>query len=354
MEPAYVGSLDQTTLVVLFRCVKQGLPLTEVCADLQLKVPTVLRALSKRASISVKTLKIALTMRENGKSLERISDLCEVPITSLLKILPGQVTEEKSPSSQAQVSHSIGFGQISEAVDLSSTEPARQELPKKRRATSSANTSKQCSDGSKKDTKKWPNGDSYKGQLLNDKPHGQGTKKYEDGSTYIGAWVNGNRQGRGVLTWPDGDKYEGDYLNGKRHGQGTYTWTDGSFYIGSWRNDNQHGYGEENLLSGASYKGEYRDKKRNGQGTYREVDGTIYEGLFKNDRKHGQGTQTWTDRRVYTGLWKDGQMHGHGVEVEPDGGHYIGTWKGDKKNGEFTYSKGGTLRKEKWTAGVSR
>jgi hypothetical protein len=44
--------------------------------------------------------------------------------------------------------------------------------------------------------------------------------------------------------------------------------------------------------------------------------------------------------------------HGHGVEVEPDGGCYTGTWSEDKKHGEFSYSKGGTSRREKWSAGV--
>jgi hypothetical protein len=95
-------------------------------------MPTVLRALSERTSISAKTLEIAFRMRESGKSLESISDLCEVPMASLLKILPGDKTEEKSQDSQAQVSQSISVGPISDA-DISSTQPAKQELPRKRR-----------------------------------------------------------------------------------------------------------------------------------------------------------------------------------------------------------------------------
>jgi hypothetical protein len=66
MKSTNDDALDQTTLGILFRCIRIGVPLTEVCADLQLEAPTVLRALSERASISMKTLEIALRMRENG------------------------------------------------------------------------------------------------------------------------------------------------------------------------------------------------------------------------------------------------------------------------------------------------
>jgi hypothetical protein len=69
------------------------MPLAEVCAVLQLEVPTVLPALSERASISTRVLGIALRMRENGNSLESISELCEVPLESLLEIWSDQPAE---------------------------------------------------------------------------------------------------------------------------------------------------------------------------------------------------------------------------------------------------------------------
>jgi hypothetical protein len=43
-----------------------------------LGTPTVLRALCEGISISAKTLEIALRMRDEGKSLQDICDLCEV------------------------------------------------------------------------------------------------------------------------------------------------------------------------------------------------------------------------------------------------------------------------------------
>lgn len=41
------------------------------------------------------------------------------------------------------------------------------------------------------------------------------------------------------------------------------------------------------------------------------------------------------------------QFLGNGQEQEPDGGCYIRTWSEEKKHGEFSYSKGGTSRKQK-------
>jgi hypothetical protein len=167
----------------------------------------------------------------------------------LLEILPGDATEEKSPSSQAQVSHSIGVGPSSEAeaADISSPEPARQ-LPRKRRAPSpdSTTVSKRCSDGNKKSTKTWPNGDSYEGELLNGEPDGYGAMHYADGRTYIGDWMVGMKEGRGVFTWHSSERYEGEYKNDNRHGHGVLTYQEGSHievYTGSWKDDTVHGYG---------------------------------------------------------------------------------------------------------------
>ncbi len=52
----------------------------------------------------------------------------------------------------------------------------------------------------KKKTKKYKNGDTYVGEMKNDKPHGYGT-----------------------YTWPIGEKYVGVFKNDKKHGQGTWT-----------------------------------------------------------------------------------------------------------------------------------
>jgi hypothetical protein len=372
MECAYDGALDLTTLGILFSCVKQGLPLTEVCADLQLKVPTVLRALSEKASISAKTLEIALRMRENGKSLQDICDLCEVPMASLLEILPGDATKKKSPNSQATVSHSIEVLQISEVEAVDLTEPARQELPRKRRATSSATTaSKRC----KKGTKKWSNGDSYEGELFNRKPQGHGAMYYADGKTYIGDWVSGMKEGRGEFSWPSGDSYEGELLNGEPHGNGAMHYADGGIYIGDWvsgrkegqgvfswpcgdsyqgelLNGEPHGHGAMHYADGGIYIGDWVSGKKEGRGVSSWPNGDSYEGEFVNNQRHGYGTFNCSDERVFTGSFHRDKKHGLGVLVMSDGGKYTGTWINSRKNGRFLYEKGDTSRTEVWAEGT--
>jgi hypothetical protein len=333
MESTNDGALDQTTLGILFRCVKRGLPLTGVCQYLQLEMPTVLRALSEKTSISTKTLKIALRMREYGKSLQDISDLCEVPMASLLEILPGDETEAKSLSSQAQARHSKEVGQVSEveAVDISSTEPATHKLPRKRRAPSpdSTTTSKRSKQANKIGTRTWPNGASYEGELLNWEPHGYGAMRYADGGTYIGDWLNGLKEGRGVVSWPWGDRYEGGLKNGELNGHGAVQYADGGTYIGAWVSGKKEGRGVESWPNGNRYKGEFVNNLRHGYGTFMYDDGEVYTGSFQRDNKHGSG-----------------------VLVMADGGRYTGTWSDSRKNGRFLYEKGGTSKTEVWVEGT--
>jgi hypothetical protein len=58
MDSTNDGSLDQTSLDILFRCVKRGLPLTGICAVLQLEVPSVLRALCEGPAYQQRLLRL--------------------------------------------------------------------------------------------------------------------------------------------------------------------------------------------------------------------------------------------------------------------------------------------------------
>ncbi len=79
-------------------------------------------------------------------------------------------------------------------------------------------------------------GGTYAGELLNDKPHGQGTLTLPNGATYSGFWKDGNPNGKGKLKKSDGGTYEGDFQNGKRHGLGKYSYPDGRQLEGEWEN----------------------------------------------------------------------------------------------------------------------
>ena len=64
-------------------------------------------------------------------------------------------------------------------------------------------------------TKKYKNGDTYVGEVKNDKHHGQGTYTWADGRKYVGSYVADKKEGYGIFTWPDGRQYAGNWSKGR-------------------------------------------------------------------------------------------------------------------------------------------
>lgn len=62
---------------------------------------------------------------------------------------------------------------------------------------------------------KLPNGDIYKGYLLDSCPHGQGKLKSVEGDLYIGNFKNGVIEGIGKMFYKIGEFYRGTWLNKK-------------------------------------------------------------------------------------------------------------------------------------------
>jgi hypothetical protein len=63
----------------------------------------------------------------------------------------------------------------------------------------------------------------YDGELLNQKPSGNGTMVYKNSDRYTGEWKYGKRHGTGTLTYSNDDAkgrvyYSGDWENDKRSG----------------------------------------------------------------------------------------------------------------------------------------
>jgi hypothetical protein len=414
MEASNDCSADKETLEIMFRCIKRGMPLREICTTLDLDVEAIVSALNQRTNISVKTLTYALRMRDNGRSVDAISDLCDIPLTKLAEIFSesGQVDDSRSQATNRKGKKAAKFNRRGQTAPSAFVEGKNRE-EKKSSSLARENETRQG-------TKTWPNGDEYQGELLNDVPHGKGTMKHAAGETYICDWVNGVKQGRGKEIHPNGATYEGEFTNDLANGHGTFNSADGTVYKGSWKEDKRHGHGETTWANGDRFEGEYEKDLFNGSGTVRYADGRVYAGSYKDgkfngrgvytwpngdrfegewinncktdgtckyadgsvftglwkDGKHqkgtftwpnggryegefdnsfrsGSGTYKWPDGRVHIGLWKEGKRHGLGVEVEPDGGKYTGTWKDDTKDGDFMYSRGATLRLEKWSNGQS-
>ena len=49
---------------------------------------------------------------------------------------------------------------------------------------------------------------NFKGEMINEKKHGQGRMIYANGDSYTGMWVDDNRTGQGIYVYTDGSRYE--------------------------------------------------------------------------------------------------------------------------------------------------
>jgi hypothetical protein len=353
------AELDEDDKEMLYRLCKSGMTLTQISTNMRVTDDTVLEVLAQRIGITSRKMFTILNLREQH-SLQKVSELTLVPVSSLLEILPESnlpadlqnqiLTLYRQGQTPDEISHSTGFTvdqviMVVNSIKLESRGPGTTStlveerpfrvsdiIPKRdeeRRPVPSA--VQRGPEDAKQETKTLPNGDSYRGQLLNDKPHGRGTMQYAGANvrSYDGDWVNGVREGQGKVTWPNGTVFEGNWANDQKNGQGTLTEESGQVYVGAWRNDRKHG-----------------------QGVVTWPNGEKYDGQWKDDVIEGQGTYTFDTREVYRGSFEDYLRHGEGVQTMPDGGRYEGTWKEGKMHGEFTYVNERTSRRERWVEGA--
>lgn len=67
----------------------------------------------------------------------------------------------------------------------------------------------------------FPNGDVYKGEIVNEVPLGPGTMFYYGSGTICeGYFAHGKVEGKGRLLFRSGLSYEGAFINGMLHGEG--------------------------------------------------------------------------------------------------------------------------------------
>jgi hypothetical protein len=110
-----------------------------------------------------------------------------------------------------------------------------------------------------------------------------GTYKWPNGDVYGGEWLNNRPHGKGYFHWADGRIYEGDLVEGKLQGRGKHWSASGNFvYNGEFRNGEYDGWGVGNLISGSRYEGYWRSNLPNGQGTMFGADGTVDSGVWLN------------------------------------------------------------------------
>ena len=66
-------------------------------------------------------------------------------------------------------------------------------------------------------------GEYYRGQVKDGKPHGKGIVTMPNFGRYEGRFQDGEPHGKGILILLDGGRYEGEFKDGKPHGKGIQT-----------------------------------------------------------------------------------------------------------------------------------
>ncbi|MBL6858230.1 MAG: hypothetical protein ISQ92_06035 [Pelagibacteraceae bacterium] len=190
------------------------------------------------------------------------------------------------------------------------------------------------------------------------------TKNYPNGDKYIGELKNGKRDGQGTLDYRRFQKYVGNFKDDKRHGQGTFI-DEGLTeftYIGEWKDDKKNGLGLITYKKGLKYKGVWKDDKENGKGTLTLPNGKSYDGDFKD----GVGFFGKDDPFVYDnsetfyGKYKDGKKHGQGTLILVSGKKFPGIWENGKLteiqeaslNDSVLLQKGHTLKNNGYLDGA--
>jgi antitoxin component YwqK of YwqJK toxin-antitoxin module len=169
---------------------------------------------------------------------------------------------------------------------------------------------------------------------------------------YIGDLLDNKPDGNGIATFKNGDRYAGYFKSGKRDGTGTYIWADGDRYEGEWKDDLKDGIGTFTQADGNLYEGEWQKGVAAGKGIMILSSGDRYEGDFKNNLQDGKGTFTWADGDRYEGEWSEGDMNGKGIQIYANGNRYEGNYKDDLKDGIGTFTwAGGSRYVGEWRAG---
>ena len=192
------------------------------------------------------------------------------------------------------------------------------------------------------------NGPSYRGELREGLPWGQGRTEQPNGRT----------------------SYEGEFRAGKREGFGAYYYKNGSLcYAGSWKEDKKDGLGvsfreSDHILHIAKWKegapgefvslfdkegnlrygGRIEDGKKQGAGvSYNAADGTVFVGKWQDGQPTGIGSAFDREGNLaYYGAWKDGKRHGHGTEFDSAGDIvFDGEWRDGKYYNGILYQKKG-------------
>jgi len=90
-------------------------------------------------------------------------------------------------------------------------------------------------------TNEWPNGDRYRGEWLNDTPHGNGFMQRKDKEEYRGLFSFGQYSGLGDLKTLKQERYLGTFQFNYLDGLGILITADKEYYLGEFSQNKRHG-----------------------------------------------------------------------------------------------------------------
>ncbi len=131
----------------------------------------------------------------------------------------------------------------------------------------------------------------FEGNYKDGLKHGVGKMKYPNGDVYEGEWVDNKMQGEGTYTYKkSGDIYSGSWFDNKKHGQGTYEFgSDSSLFVGTWENG-QMTTGKWVWKEAAVYEGEFKLGRPYGAGTFKFASGLEQKGNYE-EKKAAEGEE---------------------------------------------------------------
>ena len=308
-------------------------------------------------------------------SLEEYAHIQEPPVKELPAMeAPGEeaIPEEPAPQEELETPASeatAGERPLPEAEAPSGEAPAAQE----ERAQEPAPQAESA--GPAEEPSPWEPQDAEDREILQAAREAAGVQTQglspANGPSYRGELREGLPWGQGRTEQPNGrTSYEGEFRAGKREGFGAYYYKNGSLcYAGSWKEDKKDGLGvsfreSDHILHIAKWKegapgefvslfdkegnlrygGRIEDGKKQGAGvSYNAADGTVFVGKWQDGQPTGIGSAFDREGNLaYYGAWKDGKRHGHGTEFDSAGAIvFDGEWRDGKYYNGILYQKKG-------------
>ena len=308
-------------------------------------------------------------------SLEEYAHIQEPPVKELPAVAaPGEEAIPEEPAPQEEVEATVpeeaaGERPLPEAEAPSGEAPAAQE----ERAQEPAPQAEPA--GPAEEPSPWEPQDAEDREILQAAREAAGVQTQglspANGPSYRGELREGLPWGQGRTEQPNGrTSYEGEFRAGKREGFGAYYYKNGSLcYAGSWKEDKKDGLGvsfreSDHILHIAKWKegapgefvslfdkegnlrygGRIEDGKKQGAGvSYNAADGTVFVGKWQDGQPTGIGSAFDREGNLaYYGAWKDGKRHGHGTEFDSAGAIvFDGEWRDGKYYNGILYQKKG-------------